>query len=216
MKDVATGGRTVLFVSHNMAAVRTLCSRGILLTKGKVSAQGSAQEVTANYLQAPLARETKRRWSSPENAPGCTEVKLLSVEATAPEGFEDINIDSGVALKVSFHCAKPGIKLDCTLYVMNAEGVLLFETGHVVSPNRDSRVGTYTIRGRIPPHCLNAGRYFINLLFGQDQTYVLFRMDEVAAFEINNTLTGRGTNMNIAPGIIRPLLNWKSEYEGSK
>ena len=83
-------------------------------------------------------------------------VRLVTTWAPTPtpphrKGFEDINIDSGVALEVSFHCAKPGIKLDCTLYVINAEGVLLFESVHVVSPNRDSQVGTYTIRGQIPP-----------------------------------------------------------------
>jgi len=47
---------------------------------------------------------------------------------------------------------------------------------------------------------------FINLVFSQDQAYVLFRMDKVVAFEIANTFTGRGTKMSVAPGVIRPQL----------
>jgi len=50
MEDVAGEGRTVIFVSHNMAAVKTLCSRAMLLQSGKVTATGSAKEVIFNYL----------------------------------------------------------------------------------------------------------------------------------------------------------------------
>ncbi len=51
MKEVATGGgRTVLFVSHNMAAVRSLCSRAILLRNGQVAMKASSEEVVTRYL----------------------------------------------------------------------------------------------------------------------------------------------------------------------
>src|SRR5262245_52345252 len=50
MQDVASGGRTVLFVSHNMAAVSRLCSRGILLRQGRVVADGRIAQVVSTYL----------------------------------------------------------------------------------------------------------------------------------------------------------------------
>src|SRR5579859_5904403 len=49
MSEVAHGGRTVLFVSHNMAMMANLCKRGILLEQGRVQAQGSMQEVLSIY-----------------------------------------------------------------------------------------------------------------------------------------------------------------------
>ena len=50
MKDVAEQGRTVLFVSHNMASVRSLCTRGILLTQGRVELDGGVDEAIRAYL----------------------------------------------------------------------------------------------------------------------------------------------------------------------
>ena len=51
MEEVAKGrGRTILFVSHNMSAVRTLCSRAILLSEGKLIADGSVENVIESYL----------------------------------------------------------------------------------------------------------------------------------------------------------------------
>ncbi len=57
MRDVANQqGRTVLFVSHNMGAVTNLCTRGILLSKGQVEFNGSAEEAVQRYLSASIAQ----------------------------------------------------------------------------------------------------------------------------------------------------------------
>lgn len=57
MSEVANAGRTVLFVSHNMAAVRQLCSRAILLDHGKMAGDGTADEIVTQYLQGVKAQE---------------------------------------------------------------------------------------------------------------------------------------------------------------
>ena len=54
MQDVARGGRTVLFVSHNMAAVGNLCSRGIVLSNGAVSFEGNAESAVENYTRSTI------------------------------------------------------------------------------------------------------------------------------------------------------------------
>lgn len=54
MGDVAKSGRTVIFVSHNMTAVRSLCSRGVLLEHGEVSQDGPVEEAISKYLTAAL------------------------------------------------------------------------------------------------------------------------------------------------------------------
>jgi lipopolysaccharide transport system ATP-binding protein len=58
MRDVSRGGRTVLFVSHNMAAVRSLCGRGILLEHGQVIVDGTSNEAVARYLDSDQATDT--------------------------------------------------------------------------------------------------------------------------------------------------------------
>ena len=52
MRTVAGEGRTVLFVSHNMAAVQQLCSRAVLLENGEIKADGEVKEVTQSYLMS--------------------------------------------------------------------------------------------------------------------------------------------------------------------
>ena len=65
MKDVSQGeGRTVLFVSHNMASIRQLCTRGILLEKGMVKMDGSVTDVVNGYLSDQLSIDTIDRVGS--------------------------------------------------------------------------------------------------------------------------------------------------------
>src|SRR5258708_991748 len=63
MKDVGTSGRTVLFVSHHMAAVKKLCNNAILLNKGRIQTIGDADYIANIYNQASMD-------GSDENASG--------------------------------------------------------------------------------------------------------------------------------------------------
>ncbi len=66
MDDVAKGGRTVLFVSHNMGAVQQLCSRAILLAEGRTVIDGPSEVVVADYMSQGLQRNVERVWPDPE------------------------------------------------------------------------------------------------------------------------------------------------------
>lgn len=69
MEDVASAGRTVLFVSHNMAAVRSLCSQTILLRSGQVTAIGPTDQVIGQYL-ASSAADLSAQIELPRSGPG--------------------------------------------------------------------------------------------------------------------------------------------------
>lgn len=212
MGEVARQGRTVLFVSHNMAAIRALCTRCVLLCEGKIAKSGEVSSVVSEYLQDALAKKSGHQWSSLGGAPGNDNVRLSHLQVRPPNGEAVITIDTGAVLEIGFYNGLRNINLDCTIYVVHSEGTVLFESGCLVSQSNDSSVGQYRLIARIPPHLLNAGQYYLNLVFGKDQRYVLFRMDEVAWFEVANTSTGRGFNMSISPGLVRPLLKWECEF----
>ena len=214
MQQVATSeGRTVLFVSHNMAAVQTLCRRCISLSDGRVVRDGEPADVVSEYLCGPLSAPSSVQWHDPATAPGSEEVGLRLVQVRGPDGSTAVNIDTGAVIEVTFECRQPGMTLDCTMYVVNSDGILLFESGHIVAENEDSAKGFYQLTGYIPGNCLNAGRYYVNIHFGRDQRYVLFKRDEVVSFEVENTTTGRGRNMHTAPGVIRPRLDWQCTFQ---
>jgi lipopolysaccharide transport system ATP-binding protein len=212
MGDVARAGRTVLFVSHNMAAVKVLCGKAILLNSGVIVSMGNVADVIENYSLTVAPQASAKEWSNPATAPGNENVRLSYVRILPPDNEAAITIDTGARIEIGFDNFRENITLDCTVYLTNRDGVLLFESGHIISSNRDSRCGFYHLAAEIPGHLLNAGRYSLDVVFGKDQRYVLFRIDGVVSFEVENTATGRGLNMSVAPGIIRPLLPWRHSF----
>jgi len=213
MSDVARHGRTILFVSHNMAAVKALCSRAVLVREGALAKSGAVAQVVDDYLLGSAPGVNVKEWRNPATAPGNESIRIAYIRIIPPEGEATITIDTGALIEVGFDNLLGGISLDCTVYVTSSDGTIIFESGHIISSDRDSRSGSYHLTGRIPAHLLNAGRYSLNVLFGKDQRYVLFRMDDAVSFEVENTTTGRGLNMGVAPGIIRPMLSWRHSFE---
>jgi len=84
MQDVAHGGRTVLFVSHSMAAVESLCSRGIVLQHGQAQFVGSQTEAVARYLSSSSDRTSSL--GDREDRIGSGDVRIVAVEARDTHG----------------------------------------------------------------------------------------------------------------------------------
>jgi lipopolysaccharide transport system ATP-binding protein len=213
MGQVSREGRTILFVSHNMAAVKALSTRAILMKNGAVAASGMVGQVVDGYLLGSAQGASTRDWPDPTTAPGNESIRISYIRIIPPDNEATISIDTGALIEIGFDDLLGGISLDCTVYLTTSDGVVIFESGQVISSDRDSRQGSYRLVGNIPAHLLNAGRYSLNVLFGKDQRYVLLRMDDAVSFEVENTATGRGLNMGVAPGIIRPMLSWQQSFE---
>jgi lipopolysaccharide transport system ATP-binding protein len=212
MGQVSRDGRTILFVSHNMAAIKALCSRAVLMRGGAIAASGSVANIVDEYLVSVASNTSSKEWSDPSDAPGNDSIRLSHVRILPPEGKPVITIDTGAQIEIGFENFRKDICLGCTVYVTNSEGVIIFASGHPLSPDGDSRVGFYQLMGRIPGHLLNAGRYSLDLVFGKDQRYVLLRVDQIVSFEVENV--ARGANMGVAPGVVRPRLSWSHSFSG--
>jgi len=214
MGQVSREGRTILFVSHNMAAVKALCSRAILMKDGTVAASGTVTNVVDDYLLGAAPEASVMEWRDPALAPGDDNLRVSYLRAISPEGRPVIDIDSGALIEIGFDNCRENINLSITVRVSNSEGVLLFVSNYSVSTDEDSRCGFYHAKCKVPEHLLNAGRYWIDVVFIKDQRWVLFRMDSILSFEVKNTPRGRGAGgMVLAPGIIRPLLFWSHNFE---
>ena len=179
-----------------------------------VAASGTVADVADDYLSGTAPSASAREWRDPATAPGNESVRLSYIRIVPPEGNAEITIDTGVQIEIGLENFRENINLGCSVYVTNRDGVLVFESGHRISSDDDSRRGSYQLTGRIPGHLLNAGRYSLDVVFGRDQRYVLLRIDGVVSFEVRNTATGRGSNMSVAPGVIRPMLSWRHSFKG--
>ncbi|MEI9864570.1 MAG: hypothetical protein WDN00_08460 [Limisphaerales bacterium] len=81
MQDVSKGGRTILFVSHQIAAVTRLCKNVLWLDRGKFKDHGRADIICSEYLANGSTALARREWANGERAPGSEWVRLLSIEA---------------------------------------------------------------------------------------------------------------------------------------
>src|SRR5262249_38849762 len=127
MEEVAGAGRTVLFVSHNMAAVQRLCTRALFLRDGQVAADGSVHEVVSTYLQAGGSRLGERTWK-PELAPGDEVVRLRAVRAVDARGetAEQFKVTEAFGVEVEFDVLQEGHRLDAAFYAYDQSGMLVF------------------------------------------------------------------------------------------
>tara|TARA_B100001564_G_scaffold357942_1_gene375362 strand:- start:1494 stop:2726 length:1233 start_codon:yes stop_codon:yes gene_type:complete len=211
MDQVAKNGRTVIFVSHNMEAIQNFCSTCLLINNGKLIKSGPTSEVIREYLNLGLDVEGSQTWKNEIEAPGNDKIKLNKIFISALNNEPYINVDSGLNIIISFRSYINKLNLGITLYLTNDQGILLFESGMVITDNKDSKIGIYEIDLEIPGHLLNSGFYFGKIVIAESQRYVLATFDNIFKFEVSNTSTGRDNNFSIAPGVIRPLLKWNAK-----
>lgn len=209
MGDVAHEGRTILFVSHNMTAIQSLCGRAIWLDEGRVVASGDARAVVAEYLEKATQPVLDQVWSDPARAPGTDQVRLRRARVSVADGGAGGIITVRTPLEVEFEYWNflPDTQLNLSMHVFSLEGVCVFNT---VSPAR--RHGRGLVRGvcSIPGDFLNDGTYRASIMIVKDQSVVLYKHDDVVAFEVHDVERdspwyGRWS------GVVRPRFEWMTE-----
>ena len=206
MGDVSKGeGRTVLFVSHNITAVKELCSTGILLKNGLIDYHGNIMETALQYQKSNSSTTEYVFDGIPENVIGNENITLLEFTVKPVKG-KIIDIESGIHVKLIFENNVPHINLDATFELKTFEELVVFHVGKALNDNNDSKIGKYQVEFEIPSGMLNAGSYYFKLLFGKNQTVLLFGVDNFVSFEVENVKAG--SKMHVYPGITRPIFDY--------
>lgn len=205
-------GRTVLFVSHNMAAVKTLCTRGIVLANGNLVFNNKQLEAVSFYQLNNTTQSQFEHTGDLEAAPGNENIRVLGFKIKSLKG-DSISISTGLSFELTFFNKKAGINLDSTFELKNSDEIPVFHHGALISTNNDSKTGIYTVKGILPAHLLNAGNYTFKLIFGENQRYLLYGIDDFISFEVENE--SRGTNSYLAPGVISPALAYTINYQAN-
>ena len=110
MHDLRGGGRTVLFVSHNMAAVENLCSRGIWIAQGKIKLDGPVHEVIEAYMGSFASPESaSSTLNAADGRRGTGEIRFTRVEFRSPEGELQSVTRAGKSLviRLHYHASQP-------------------------------------------------------------------------------------------------------------
>jgi lipopolysaccharide transport system ATP-binding protein len=220
MKDVSQEGRTVLFVSHDMAAITRLCQRAILLDRGHVLADGPSHEVVTSYLRSGLGTTAAREWPDPVTAPGNAVTRLRAARVRLKDGrtAEAVDVREPIGVEVEYDVLEEGHVLAPNLHFFNEEGVCVFVV-HDSDPDwrgRPRPVGRFTSTAWIPGNLLVEGTLIVGVAVSTtDAAAVHFHEPDALAFQVVDSLDGdsaRGDYGGPMPGMIRPLLDWQTSF----
>lgn len=208
MKEVSSGGgRTVLFVSHNMGSIDSLCNRVIVLKNGTVSLDGTQKEGISYYLQNEVkTSNTQMEWLE-KDAPGDERARILKISVSAPNGSNEINFTSGVMLNVVVKSNIENQLLDFSYNVKTEKEELLIHHGNYLSEKDKLVNGLYTMSITIPPFILNQGTYLIDAWLGLGATEMVGKFQEsVISFDVvPNEFDSIKKEL---PGVLRPKIDY--------
>ncbi|MFZ0212717.1 MAG: ABC transporter ATP-binding protein [Candidatus Acidiferrales bacterium] len=208
MSDVSRQGRTILFVSHNMAALRKLCSRAIWLDGGRIADSGGADDVVRHYLQKNTEANLESEWPDDSTAPGDASVRLRSVRLIPQEDSSGhITVHSPLRIECTYRNYVPGTVLNVSVVLNSLEESCVFASASDFAPRP---AGLIRHTAEIPGDLLNVGAYYLNIMVVKDASRALFVQENVVAFEvIEGEVVGNWYGRD--PGAVRPKLEWKSE-----
>lgn len=219
MSHVASEGRTVLFVSHKLSAVQSLCHRAIWLRNGEVREDGSAGEVVAHYLANLETLASEHLWPDPTTAPGNDAVRLRLAVARSAQA--DTTVDpailttrTAIELAFEFWNLRPGVRLNLGVVLRGKEGSTAFYSAPIFEPKwhgKEFPQGLFRCVCSIPSDLLNDGRYTVQLYVVEDQQRILYRHDDILVFDITDDGTTRTAWHGDWIGAVRPILDWRTE-----
>jgi len=215
MSDVSRAGRTVLFVSHNMAAVRQLCTRGVMLNAGQVEHAGKIDVVVDAYTAISASHSAEHTWDDLAQAPGSEIARLRAVRIVDQQGTvcSSLSIDEPFYVEVDYTVlfGQPKLNLSVSLFT----SVDTYVLASASTSDRDwyqqpHEPGNYRGRCKIPASLLNHGQYYITALLVENGIRVIAQADKVVSVEMVDSNSDRGGYLGCWGGVIRPSLQWET------
>ena len=217
MTEVARTGRTILFVSHNLGAISSLCGKAVELRDGHIAQMGVPTDVVEAYLKSATMDSSSRTWPA-ENALGTDAVRLCAVRVFPRHGRVNSPITSDKATHVELEFITEILEPDLCIgfELLGADGHCIFWSYHT-DMHSDKwptiRKGTNVLRCTIPAGLLNAGSYSVAPKLSCHNRYWILNGGPVVSF---NVTLGHGvspfwTNLSDGrrPGMLAPILQWE-------
>ena len=214
MEQSARQGRTVLFVSHNMIAVQSLCNRALFLEDGRNKAIGPVGEVVSQYLARGAAQgDAAKSWPDLNSAPGNEAARIMAVRVGPAVEARDglIRMETPVAIEVEYHRLLPDKVFHVTFHLVNENEVIVLTTSPGLCP---APTGRYTSRCSIPGNLLNSGGYRLKLLLVEDHSRGSWLDEAATSFTVENLRQRESGWMGREPSAVQVPLPWRTEGFG--
>jgi homopolymeric O-antigen transport system ATP-binding protein len=218
MDNVSKGGRTVLFVSHNMQAVQSLCKMAVRLHDGRTVASGDPVTVVSGYLASASGMSSEIVWNE-RSGPGNDEIRLQYIRIADETGSsqESFSSSKDISVEIGFiaNALHPSLCVGFDILASNGEVVARsYQTD--VSPEQWPTLK----RGQnrwccvIPKGFLNGGVYYIAPRVGMHNMYWIVKLDPAIQFKVvlDHGLSPFWNSLDGAnrPGVVAPIFKWHS------
>jgi len=204
--DISKGdGRTVLFVSHNMAAVTSLCNKGIYLKNGSVFYEGTAESTVRKYLIGDSESSNIKKFTNEFNFDF---FQLHQIEVI-PKGFEsESNLNEFHTLQIRTKILiKKSAEIHHLTYVLKddkGDPLFTFSNSGVV----DLKNGENYLTCTFPAGFLNIGDYYLDFYVIENFKSAYFKEVDIMSFTIQQGKRPLGSWMGKEPGFIKPIFDW--------
>ncbi len=212
-------GRTIIFVSHNMNAIKQLCNKCILLEKGQVKvASDNVESIINQYLSAGMRGSSKIEWvnSGSEYKNDYFFPRHLAVSGTGP-----IKNNNDIMLSFSLDILKEDPRLNIGYALYQEDGELIYWSSRADKKEHEwpkLKMGSATLVTKIPRHLLNEGTYFIEWIAWLHNTDWIIKQHDAPsiAIQIQGGLSDSPYWTTKRPGVIAPVIDWNIENNDKK
>ncbi len=209
MQDVSKGqGRTVLFVSHNMASIKTLCSKAAVLENGCLTMITDSEAAVGYYLKGNIQGEHRKRFGG-EYQTKEIEVEEVAVKAKGKTYQEPITEADEIEIhtQIKFDNETHG-RFHITYHIHSEPGDALFSFS-TYNKNVHFTGGSNQIIATAPKGFFLAGAFYLTLFVVKDHQYVVFMQRDIMQFTVVDSKRQLGAYMGREPGFIAPEFEWK-------
>jgi lipopolysaccharide transport system ATP-binding protein len=221
VQEIAGHGRTVLFVSHNMGMITSLCQSALLLEGGRVAASGPASEVVSRYFHGERNTPYRTDFGAAPVPVGdhLATLRSATIEDAAglPTADVDIRAPFHITMRYTLHQSVPLAPYP-NIHVFDMRGDCAFVAAGQWTGDVGTAAGDYTATCHVPGNLLNNGTYFIGLAltFRHQGIHVSFYERDALAVNIIDPIgeTLDDDRMGYGgpiPGMFRPKLDWTVE-----
>lgn len=213
MQDISHGaGRTVLFVSHNMTSIKSLCKHGVILQNGQLLDKGDIDPIVTRYLRGDSELDNHKVWKQPMmSAYGFT---LLEMGVRRAGGqYEDVmRMDQPIEVVMRYALTCEYQQLHLTLHFKNDEGQVIFScSGGGRCYDLHHKPGEYEQICYIPANTLNWGTYALDLYAVVNRARSFAREQDIVSFTVANKAVELGTFMGKEPGSVTPQFEFEEK-----
>jgi len=210
------GGRTVLFVSHNMTSIKALCNRTVLIENGKIVKDGNPTEIINHYLNNSSEISYSVKWDK-INRPLCKqniELSKLWISNKNHKPINCLNVDDDFLVNIDYHVTENNSKIGLNVVLHDSDQNIISSSINNHEKNfyqQKHSKGFYISSCLIPGKLFNSGTFYISLfIFGENFSDGKL-LEYLLKIEIEDGVFVRGDYYGQYDGVLRPLFDWETK-----